>query len=197
VLHQHRRVSLPLPDPPFFLFPRTRSPGCHAGDLTLRRRANSSRTEVPPLILLRQEHHQHYISTPKLPGQFSSPSCTLVTGTLSPPSEPHHASSISSRTAASKLPFYDYNHPQVHCELLNLFPHLPLAAGEPHRRILIAAAQLLLFKSIRDPNASLYFFLGSCLKNTHPSATHLSATRSSTTRRLATPLSATFAEEKS
>jgi hypothetical protein len=83
------------------------------------------------------------------------------------------------------------------CELLNLFPHLSLTAGEPPRQILIATARLLLFKSIRDPNASLCFFLGSCLQNTRPLATHPAATRSSTTRRSATPLSATFAEEKS
>jgi hypothetical protein len=100
--------------------------------------------------------------------------------------EPRHAGSVSSRTAASELPFYDSNHPQVRCEILNFFPHWSLAA-----------ARLLLFKSIRDPSASLYFFLGSCLQNTHPSTTHPSATRSSTTRRSDTPLSATFAEEKS
>jgi hypothetical protein len=102
-----------------------------------------------------------------------------VARTPSPPLEPHHAGSVSSRTAASELPFYDSNHPQVCCELLNLFPHIPLAAGEPPRQILIAAARLLLFKSIRDPNASLCFFLGSYLQNTRPSATHTSATRSS------------------
>jgi hypothetical protein len=132
MLHQHRRVSLPLPDPLFFLFPRTRSPERHAGDLTLRRRSNSSRTEVPPLFLHRQEHHQHYISSRRSTlTNFPSPSCTPVAGTLSPSLEPRRAGSISSRTAASELPFYDSNHPEVHCELLNLFPHLPLAAGEP------------------------------------------------------------------
>jgi hypothetical protein len=163
VLHQHRRVSLPLPDPLFLLLPRTRNQEHCASDLTLRRRANSSRIEVPSLLLLRQEHHQHYIYTPKLPDQFPLPSCTSVTGTPLPPSEPRRAGSISSRTAASEHPFYDSNHPQVRCELLNLFPHISLTAGEPPRQILIAAARLLLFKSIRDPNASLYFFLGSCL----------------------------------
>jgi hypothetical protein len=197
VLHQHRCISLPLPDPIFFLLPRTRSPEHRAGDLTLRRRSNSSRTKVPPLLLLRQEHHQHHICTPKLPDQFPSPSCTPVAGTPSAPSEPRRAGSVSSRTATSELPFYDSSHPQVHCELLNLFLHLPLATSEPPRRILIPAIRLLLFKSIRDPNASLCFFLGSCLQNIRPSATHPSATRPSTTRRSATPLSTTFAEEKS
>jgi hypothetical protein len=43
---------------------------------------------------------------------------------------------------------------------VNLFPHLPLAVGEPPRRILLAAARPLLFKSIRDPVTSLYIFLG-------------------------------------
>jgi hypothetical protein len=79
------------------------------------------------------------------------PSCTLVARTPPLPSEPRHAGSVLSRTAASELPFYDSNHPQVHRELLNLFAHLSLAAGESPRRILIAAARLLLFKSIRDP----------------------------------------------
>jgi hypothetical protein len=65
-----------------------------------------------------------------------SPSYTTVAGTPSPPSEPHRAGSISSRTAASELPFYDSNHPQVRCELLNLFPHLSLTASEPPCRIL-------------------------------------------------------------
>jgi hypothetical protein len=128
---------------------------------------------------------------------FPSPSCTPVAGTPKPPFEPCRADSVSSRTADSEPPFYDSNHPQVCCELLNLFPHLSLAAGEPPRQVLIAAARLVLFKSIRDPNASLYFFLGSCLQNTCPSATHPSATRSSTTHQSATPLSATFTEEKS
>jgi hypothetical protein len=36
VLHQHRRVSLSLPDPLLFLHPRTRSPEHCVGDLTLR-----------------------------------------------------------------------------------------------------------------------------------------------------------------
>jgi hypothetical protein len=197
VLHQHRRVSLPLPNSLFFLLPRTRSQQHRAGDLTLRRRSNSSRIEVPPLLLLHQEHHQHHIFTPKLPDQFPSPSCTPVTGTPSPLSEPRCVGSVSSRTATSELPFYDSNHPQVRRGLLNLFPHLSLAASAPPRWILIAAARLLLFKSIRDPNASLCFFLGSCLLNTCPSATHPSATRSSTTRRSATPLSATFSKENS
>jgi hypothetical protein len=31
---------------------------------------NSSRTKVPPLLLPRQEHHQHHISMSKLPNQF-------------------------------------------------------------------------------------------------------------------------------
>jgi hypothetical protein len=180
VLHQHRNVSLPLPDPLFFLLSHTHSPEHRAGNFTLRRRSNSSRTEVPPLLLLRQEHHQHHISTPKLPDQFPSPSCTPVAGTPSPPSEPRRTGSVSSRTATSELPFYDSNHPQVRRELLNFFPHLSLTTGEPPHRILIAAAWFLLFKSIGDPNASLYFFLGSCLQNTRLSATHPSATRSST-----------------
>jgi hypothetical protein len=73
-------------------------------------------------------------------------------------SEPRRAGSVSSRTAASELPFYDSNHSQVRCELLNLFPHLSLTTDEPPRWILIAVARLLLFKSIRDPNASLHSF---------------------------------------
>jgi hypothetical protein len=48
---------------------RARSPEHCAGDLTPHRCPVSSRTEVPPL-LPRQEHHQHHISTPKLPDQF-------------------------------------------------------------------------------------------------------------------------------
>jgi hypothetical protein len=138
---------------------RARSPERRAGDLNLRHRANSNRTEVPPLLLLRQEHHQHYISTPKPLDRFPSPYCTPVAGPSSPPSEPRLAGSVSSRTAASELSFYDSNHPQVRRELLNLFSHFFLATGKPPRRILIAAARLILFKSIRDPNASLYFFL--------------------------------------
>jgi hypothetical protein len=92
-----------------------------------------------------------------------SPSSTPVTEAQPPPSEPRCAGSVLSRTATSELPFYDSNHPQVRRELLNVFPHLSLTAGEPPRRILIAAARLLLFKSIRDPVASLCFFLGSFL----------------------------------
>jgi hypothetical protein len=187
MLHQHRRISLPLPDPLFVLLLRTRSPERCADDLTLRRRSNSSRTKVPPLLLPHQEHHQHHISTPKLPDQFPSPSCTPVAGTPSPPSEPRRAGSVSSRTTASELPFYDSSHPQVRCELLNFFPHPSLIAGEPPHQFLIIDARLLLFKSIRDPNASLYFFLGSCLHNTRLLATHPSTTRSLTTRRLAIP----------
>jgi hypothetical protein len=125
VLHKHHRISLPPPDPLFFLLPRTHSSERHAGDLTLHRRSISSRTKVPPLLLLCQEHHQHYISTPKPSNQFPSPSCTPVTETPSPPSEPHRAGSVSSRTAASELPFYDSDHSQVCCELLNLFPTFP------------------------------------------------------------------------
>jgi hypothetical protein len=86
-----------------------------------------------------------------------SPSCTPVAGTPLPPSEPRRAGSALSRTAASELPFYDSSHTQVRRELLNLFPHFPLAASEPPRRILIAAARLLLFKSIRDPNCKPLF----------------------------------------
>jgi hypothetical protein len=193
MLHQHRRISLPLPDLLFFLLPHTRSPEHRTGDLTLRRHSISSRTEDPPLLLLRQEHHQHHISMPKPPDQIPSPSCTPVAGTPSPPSEPRCAGFVSSRTAASELPFYDSSHRQVHREFLNLFPHLSLAAGESPHRILIAAAQLLLFKLNWGPNASLCFFLGSCFQNTRPSATDPSATRSSTIRRSATPLLATFA----
>jgi hypothetical protein len=107
------------------------------------------------------------------------------------------AGSVSSQTATSELPFYDSSHPQVRRELLNLFSHLSVTPGEPPRMILIAAARLLLFKSIWDPDASLCSFLGSCLQNTRPSATHPSATRSSTAHQLAIPLSTTFAEEKS
>jgi hypothetical protein len=92
-----------------------------------------------------------------------SPSCTPIAGTPPPPSEPHRAGSVSTRTATSELPFYDSSHPQVLCELLNLFPYLPLATGEPPRQILVATARLLLLKLIRDPIASLCFFLGSFL----------------------------------
>jgi hypothetical protein len=53
MLRQHRRISLPLPNPLFFLLLRARSPERHAGDLTPRRRPISSRTEVPPLLLPR------------------------------------------------------------------------------------------------------------------------------------------------
>jgi hypothetical protein len=70
VLHHHRRISLPLPDSLFFLLPRARSPERRAGDLTPRRRPVSSRIEVPSLLLPRQKHHQHHISTPKLPDRF-------------------------------------------------------------------------------------------------------------------------------
>jgi hypothetical protein len=49
---------------------RTRSPERSAGDLTPRRHPVSSRTEVPSLLLPRQEHHQHHISILKLPDQF-------------------------------------------------------------------------------------------------------------------------------
>jgi hypothetical protein len=49
---------------------RARSPERHAGSLTPRRRPVSSLTEVPSFLLPRQEHHQHHISTPKLPDQF-------------------------------------------------------------------------------------------------------------------------------
>jgi hypothetical protein len=163
VLHQHRRISLPLPDPLFFLLPRARSLERRTGDLTPRRCPVSSRTEVPPLPLPRQEHHQHHISMSKLPDQFpfaflhSDRRNTIAALRTSP------RRLCSSRTAASELPFYDSNYPQVRCELLNLFPHLFLAAGEPPCRILIAATRLLLFKSIRDPVASLCLFLGSFL----------------------------------
>jgi hypothetical protein len=68
MLHQHRHISLPLPDPLFFLLPHACSPERHAGDLTPRRGPISSRTKVPPLLLPRQE--QHHISTLKLPDQF-------------------------------------------------------------------------------------------------------------------------------
>jgi hypothetical protein len=84
MLHQHCRVSLPHPNPLFFLLSRMRSPEHRVRDFTLRRRSNSSRTEVPPLLLPRQEHQQQHISMPNLPNQFPSPSCTPVAGTPSP-----------------------------------------------------------------------------------------------------------------
>jgi hypothetical protein len=40
------------------------------------------------------------------------PSYTPVAGTPSPPSEPHRAGSVSSRTATFEFPFYDSNHPK-------------------------------------------------------------------------------------
>jgi hypothetical protein len=49
---------------------RARSLERRAGDLSPHHRPISSRTEVPPLLLPRQEHHQHHISMPKLPNQF-------------------------------------------------------------------------------------------------------------------------------
>jgi hypothetical protein len=58
-------------------------------------------------------------------------------------SGPHRAGSVLRRTAISTPSFFDSCHLRARHELLNLFPHFPLAAGEPPRRNLIAVVLCL------------------------------------------------------
>jgi hypothetical protein len=59
------------------------------------------------------------------------PSGTPATGTPPPSSEPRRTSSVHRRPAASAPSFLDSGHTCDRRELLNLFPHFTLAAGEP------------------------------------------------------------------
>jgi hypothetical protein len=70
------------------------------------------------------------------------PSSTLATGTPSPSLGAPPPASVRHRYAASVPLFPNTGHAHDRRELLNLSPHFPLAAGEPHRRNLIGTDRL-------------------------------------------------------
>jgi hypothetical protein len=78
---------------------------------------------------------------------------------------PRRAGSALHRTVVSTPSFFDSGHPRTRREILNLFPHFPLAAGDHSRRNLIAAVAVPRFKPAGDPIADILFFLGSSLQN--------------------------------
>jgi hypothetical protein len=75
----------------------------------------------------------------------------------------HRAGSVLHRATISAPSCFNSGHPRARRELLNLFPHFPLAAGDHPRRNLITAIVIPRFKPARDSIASNLFFLGSTL----------------------------------
>jgi hypothetical protein len=98
------------------------------------------RPDAPPPHSPCQAPHQHHI-TPSPQGSFLAtsprPSSTPAIGMPLPPLGAPSSAPVRRRYAASAPPFLNAGHPRDRRELLNLFPHLPLAAGEPPRLNLI------------------------------------------------------------
>jgi hypothetical protein len=113
-----------------------------------------SLSSPPPLHLLKKLHGH-------IPVDFLHSICRNATAA----SRPRRAGSVLHRAAIFVPSCFDSDRPRARHELLNLFPHFPLAAGDPRHRNLLTAVAVPLFKLARDPIADILFFLGSSLQN--------------------------------
>jgi hypothetical protein len=117
--------------------------------------------DASPSLSPDQAYHQHHIIVRKLPSY--SPTALLPSGhrnAIAAPRSPPPAP-VRRQLAASAPLFPNTGHPRDRCELLNLFPHFPLAAGEPPHWNSIATGrfhyvarpriQLQRFKSFQGP----------------------------------------------
>jgi hypothetical protein len=112
-----------------FQFPPPKQPDRSAGELKLRRRSASPSTS-------RYKAPQPQPRAPVASIAASSPSSgPLATGTPLPHLEAPPAVPVRHRTAASALLCPNSDHPRDRRESLVISPHLPLAAGEPSRRV--------------------------------------------------------------
>jgi hypothetical protein len=136
VLLEHRHNPLVLPSPSNFVLPHpniiSRSAGELKAPLPLGLAVNPS---IQSLLALAK----HTVSTTSSRGSSSTtflpPSGTLATGTPSTPLGAPPPARLRRRYAASAPPFPDTGHPRDRRESLVIFPHLPLAAGEPPHQI--------------------------------------------------------------
>jgi hypothetical protein len=122
-----------------FHSPALDRPNHYAGELELPPPLGLA---VIPMIYRLSVPAKCTISTTSSRGSFlaTSPPLSYPPATGTPPSSlgaPPPAP-IRRRTAASAPLFPNTGHPRDRREPLNLFPHFPLAAGEPPRRNLIA-----------------------------------------------------------
>jgi hypothetical protein len=101
---------------------------------------------VVPTICCLLTLAKHTTSTTSSRRSFPATSPPLsyppATGTPSTSLEAPPPASVRHQPAALALLFPNTGHPCDRCELLKLFPHLPLAAGEPPRRNLISPDRL-------------------------------------------------------
>jgi hypothetical protein len=148
----HPRSSAPVAPPPHtdahrpaeFHSPALEQPDHRAGEIKLRRRSVSpssrrSVTSQPPPSAPPAPHHPRGSVLATSP----PPSSTPATGTPSPPLGAPLPAPIRHRLAVSAPLFPNTGHPRERRELLNLFPHFPLATGEPPRRNFVAVDRLL------------------------------------------------------
>jgi hypothetical protein len=160
-MHFHRRNPLKLTDQsnsiPRAHTARTTAPVSSSSAATQSRR----RPDAAPL----STPAKHTTSTTSPRGSFlatSPPSSgTPAIGTPSPPLRATPPASVHRRLAASTPLFLNSGHTRDRRDLVNLFPHFSLAAGEPRHRNLIAVDRLLCltrprtqlqgFKSFQDP----------------------------------------------
>jgi hypothetical protein len=120
--------------PAQFLSPAPERPDRYAGELELPPPLGLA---VVPSIQRLLAPAKHTISTTSSRGSSptTSPplSCTLATGTPTTSLGPPPPVPVRRRYTATVPLFPDTGHPRDRRESLNLFPHLPLAAGEPPR----------------------------------------------------------------
>jgi hypothetical protein len=136
VLLEHRRDPLVLPSPSNFIFPHPNIISRSAGEL--KAPPPLGLTVDPPIQSL-LALAKHTVGTTSSRGSSSTtslpPSGTLATGTPSTPLGALPPARLRHRYAASAPPFLDTGHPRDRHESLVIFPHLPLAVGEPPLRI--------------------------------------------------------------
>jgi hypothetical protein len=165
VLHQHHYTPLKLPDQFFSIHSRSRHQNTAPAILSTAAARPHRRPDTPPPLGPHRAHHQHHIYVWKLPSYCFTAFLHSGCWNAAASSGPRRAGSVLRRTAVSAPFFFDSGHPQARRELLNLFPHFPLAACDPPRQNLTAAAAVPRFKPARDPIADILFFLGSSLQN--------------------------------
>jgi hypothetical protein len=135
VLLEHHRDPLVLPSPSNFVLPHPNIVSRSAGELEASPPLGLA---VDPPIQSFLAPAKHTVSTTSSRGSSSTtsplPSGTLATGTPSTPLGAPPPSRLHRRYAASAPPFTDTAHPRDRRESSVIFPHLPLAVGEPPRR---------------------------------------------------------------
>jgi hypothetical protein len=165
VLHRYHYTPLKLPDQFFSISARSRHQNTVPAILSTAAARPRQRPATPPPLGPHGAHHQHYIYAWKLPSHFFTAFLHSSCRNTAAASGPRRAGSVPHRPAISAPSFFDSGHPRARRELLNLFPHFPLAASDPPRRNLTVTISVPRFKLARNLIADILLFLGSSLQN--------------------------------